>query len=101
MTRKGFSLAELLIVIAIIGLLVSIVVPATARYAAVAGELRRRRRSLRLWRPRLEQFRVESQRFHQLTCFARGLHSAVGESEDFFSAPDHDLDVCQNSGERF
>ena len=38
MTRKGFSLAELLIVIAIIGLLVSIGVPATARYAAVARQ---------------------------------------------------------------
>ncbi|HDZ22402.1 hypothetical protein LCGC14_0303640 [marine sediment metagenome] len=36
MTRKAFSLIELLIVVAIIGLLSSIVVPSTARYLAVA-----------------------------------------------------------------
>ena len=36
MTRKAFSLIELLVVVAIVGLLSSIVVPATARYLAVA-----------------------------------------------------------------
>ena len=36
MTRKAFSLIELLIVVAIIGLLSSIVVPSTARYLAAA-----------------------------------------------------------------